>query len=138
MSDKDESVKEKVLSAYRNSRMIIASILILGSISVGIIAAPTALNYYLENNYPVYEGNITPGYQYLIEGSILGYDINGSYIAIRTEYGILEVSIFEMRDRIGYKICQHPVGDRVKYIVFIQGYPSGFGQMDFLLMREIC
>ena len=136
-----EQFKTKVLSAYRNSRTIIAAVLILSSISIGILAAPTALDYYLENasNYPVFDGNIAVGYQYLVEGSVLGYDTSGGYIAIQTEYGIMQVSILDMKDRIGYQICQHAAGDRVKYIVLIQGNnSSGIGNIDFLLMREIC
>lgn len=135
----EKQFKTTVLSAYRNSRTIIAAVLILGSISIGILAAPTTLNYYLENNYPVFDGNITVGYQYLVEGSVLGYDTSGSYIAIQTEYGIMQVSILDMKDRIGYQICQHAAGDRIKYIVIIQGNnSSGMGNIDFLLMREIC
>lgn len=134
----EKQFKEKVLSAYRNNRLFFAVVLIIGSIAIGIIAAPIALNYYLDNSYPVYEGKITPGYQYLIEGTIIGYDINGSSIAVQTDYGIIDVSILDMKNRIGYKICQHTAGAWVKYIILINGDPSGFGNMQFLLMREIC
>jgi len=124
----------------KNNNLFLAVILILSSFSIGLLISPLFLNYFIESNYPIYNGTLTPGYQYLVSGEFIGYNVKGGYVVIQSEYEheIIQVSVSEMRDRIGYKICQHISGDGVKYIILVNGNPSGFGTIKFLLMREIC
>jgi len=122
----------------KSKKILLVAALISLSLMVGVVLAPSFLNWGLERSLPVYNSDYAyhtglKYNQYLITGEFIAR--NESTAWITTDNILLMIDIANQKGQKDFQICSHKEGDRIKYAVFVEG---SWDWHTFILRRELC